>query len=153
MGRSLKPSTPFAQRLILARGGASRADVARALGCPLETLGNYERGRTFPDQDMLARLKEVLGVSLDWLVTGKGAMQSGGPGFSEPVGLDELFFAQIVDGIVEVLRGLGQAVEAQSVARLAACWYNDLIATCASADERILGLRVMLRQLTRQGPL
>lgn len=151
MGRSLKPSTPFAQRLIQARGGASRADVARALGCPLETLGNYERGRTFPDQDMLGRMKAVLGVSLDWLITGEGTMRSGCPSPTEAAALDERFFAQIVDGIIDVLRGLGQPAEARAVVVQAASWYNDLVATCDTADERVLGLRVMLRRLSRQG--
>lgn len=151
MGRSLKPSTPFAQRLIQARGEASRTDIAKALGCPLETLGNYERGRTFPDQEMLGRLRKVLGVSLDWLITGDGAMRCGYPAPLATEGLDERFFVQIVGGIVDVLHGLGQPAEAEAVAILAASWYNDLIATCHSADERILGLRVMLRRLSRQG--
>ncbi|MGE4281815.1 MAG: helix-turn-helix domain-containing protein [Magnetospirillum sp.] len=151
MGRTLKPSTPFAQRLIQARGKASRADIARALCCPLETLGNYERGRTFPDQEMLGRLKEVLGVSLDWLITGKGAMRGDGPESNDRDGLDEGFFTQIVDGIVDALRGLGQPAEARAVAMQAATWYNDLKATCGTDDERMLGLRVMLRRLSRQG--
>ena len=138
----------MARRLIEARGAMSRAETAKALGCPLETLGNYERGRTFPDQAMLGRLKAVLGVSLDWLLTGEGGGQAAASAPSLP--LDEVFFAQIADGIVTALAGRGQAVDALAVAVMAASWYNDLVASCSSAEERVVGLRVMLRRLSRQ---
>ena len=71
MSRKLKPATPFAERLVQARGDRSRQEVAEALGCPVSTLANYEQGRTFPDQPMLAKMRDVLGVSLDWLLTGE----------------------------------------------------------------------------------
>lgn len=39
-----------------------------------DTLGGYERGDTFPDQDFLARYKRDFSVNLNWLLTGEGDM-------------------------------------------------------------------------------
>ena len=39
-----------------------------------DTLGGYERGDTFPDQDFLARYKLEFSVNLGWLFTGEGPM-------------------------------------------------------------------------------
>jgi len=75
MPRKLKPSTPFGERMIQARGKLSRHALAELLDCPPNTLGNWERGRTFPDRDVLVRIRDVLGISLDWLLTGEGTMR------------------------------------------------------------------------------
>lgn len=69
---------------------------------------------------------------------------------AQNAGLDEAFYAQIIDGLIEAMRGLGLGIEVRAVATLAASWYNDLIVTCTSDEERSLGLRLMLRQFCRQ---
>lgn len=142
MGRQPKPTTPFAQRLIAARGAVSRAEIAAALGCPVETLGNYERGRTFPDRDMLLRLRAVLGVSLDWLLSGEG--DAGGAGAAA---IDVPFLAEVADEVAAWLSEQGEATDLVRVVALAATWYNDLVATCHDDDQRRVGLRVMRRRL------
>lgn len=159
MGRTLKPSTPFAQRLILARGKKSRAEVALALGCPVETLGNYERGRTFPDLERLRRLRQVLGVSLDWLLTGEGESWGGRVGGGQsppsvsaeqaPYPVDEEILCWISDEIIALALGIGRSVTTAQVVALAAAWYNDLLFVCHSPEERVIGLRVMLQNLRR----
>lgn len=39
-----------------------------------DTLGGYERGDTFADQEFLTRYKREFSVNLDWLITGEGEM-------------------------------------------------------------------------------
>lgn len=41
----------------------TQADVAEALGCELETISRYERGKSIPDSEQLLNLAIFLGVS------------------------------------------------------------------------------------------
>ncbi|AUN31277.1 helix-turn-helix domain-containing protein [Niveispirillum cyanobacteriorum] len=75
MARPLKPETAFAARLIEARLPIERDEFAQLLGVPKTTLGNWERGRAFPPEDMLRAIRQQTGVSLDWLITGEGEMR------------------------------------------------------------------------------
>lgn len=75
MARPLRPQNPFAERLIQARGEMSRVEVTQKLGVNIETLGGYERGKNAPPYSFLADIKDLYGVSLDWLITGKGEMR------------------------------------------------------------------------------
>jgi len=47
-----------------------QADFARALGVSQSQLSKYERGESEPPLDVLMRLCEKYGKSLDWLVKG-----------------------------------------------------------------------------------
>lgn len=64
-------------RLRAARGDRTQADVCRAASAhhtrPLYTseLSDYERGRKWPRIPLLRALALALGVSIDWLITGK----------------------------------------------------------------------------------
>lgn len=75
MARPLKPETAFAARLIEARLPTERDEFAQLLGVPKTTLGNWERGRAFPPEEMLLAIREQTGVSLDWLIAGIGEMR------------------------------------------------------------------------------
>lgn len=57
-------------------GFKERKAFAGHLQMNSETLGGYERGDTFPDQDFLTRYKKEFSVNLDWLITGEGTMFS-----------------------------------------------------------------------------
>ena len=75
MARPSVARTPFAQRLTAVRealGHKERKGFAGVLGINPETLGGYERGDTFPDQDFLRRYRHEFSVNLDWLITGEG---------------------------------------------------------------------------------
>lgn len=149
MGRTLKPSTPFAQRLIEARGAVSRVELAEVLGCPVETLGNYERGRTFPDLAMLGRLRRALGVSLDWLLTGEGSMRGIRDEGRSTYPLDERLLRQIAEEIVLLFEAEQRSLSPVDLVIMVAAWYNDLTVACRSVEEQAVGLRVMLQRLRR----
>ncbi len=146
MARKLKPATPFAERLVQARGERTRPEVAEALGIPVSTLANYEQGRTFPDQETLAKMKEVLGVSLDWLVTGEEGER---PAEATPSDFDETLLDRIANEIAEVYRAENARIFPLQLVNLAGRWYADLVAACATPEERSAGLKAMLQQLRR----
>lgn len=46
----------------------SQEDAARLIGVSVDTLSNYERGKTFPDVVTLKRIEKVYGVSYNHLI-------------------------------------------------------------------------------------
>ena len=53
--------------------GLSQAELARRLHISASAVGMYEQGRREPSLDIIVALAEVLGVSTDFLLTGKTA--------------------------------------------------------------------------------
>lgn len=165
MARPLKPTTPFGERLIQARGARSRDEVATEIGCPADTLGTYERGRAWPGQTTLIRIAEVLRVSLDWLITGKGEMRPLTPeavkarldeleaaGHIRPMpgpAVDEELLARVGEEIVELYRQENGRISQRQLARLQAQFYSDLVAAYDDPAERLVGLKGMIQQLRR----
>lgn len=63
----------FAERLKLLRevcGYGSQQTFADALGIEKGTLGQYERGRSYPKPDVLGRIRQLTGATIDWLYLG-----------------------------------------------------------------------------------
>lgn len=46
----------------------SQEDAASLIGVSVDTLSNYERGKTFPDVVTLKRIEKVYGVSYNQLI-------------------------------------------------------------------------------------
>lgn len=46
----------------------SQEEAAEQIGVSVDTLSNYERGKTFPDVKTLKRIEEVYGVSYNQLI-------------------------------------------------------------------------------------
>lgn len=64
----------FGQRLREVRGfKVSQEEFARRIGVSQGQLSRYERGLMMPAADVLVRIKEEFGVSIDWLLTGEDA--------------------------------------------------------------------------------
>lgn len=53
-----------------ARGirGLKQSEAAKMIGVSPDTLGNYERGKSYPDIPVLRKIEEVYGVSYDQLI-------------------------------------------------------------------------------------
>lgn len=48
--------------------GLKQQEAAEKIGISVDTLSNYERGKSYPDIPTLRRIEEVYGVSYDELI-------------------------------------------------------------------------------------
>ena len=48
--------------------GMTQAEAARKIGVNTDTLGNYERGKSYPDIPVLRKIEEVYGVPYNRLI-------------------------------------------------------------------------------------
>ena len=48
--------------------GMTQSAAAKKIGITEDTLGNYERGRTYPDIPVLRKIEEVYDVNYDQLI-------------------------------------------------------------------------------------
>lgn len=48
--------------------GLKQSEAAELIGVSTDTLGNYERGKSYPDIPVLRRIEKVYGVSYDKLI-------------------------------------------------------------------------------------
>jgi len=91
-------------RLKQLRGGQSQSDFSGMIGVPFRTYQRYESGERIPKGDVLDRIAQATGRSVDWLLTG-------GPTrdidrvteFQVPYGLDP-----ITKKIVSLLRNMDE---------------------------------------------
>lgn len=56
--------------------GWSQAELARRLNISASTVGMYEQGRREPPLSILVNMAGILGVSIDYLLTGKHLSQT-----------------------------------------------------------------------------
>lgn len=73
------PDPAFGARLGAARrqAGLTQRELAQRAGVTLNSIWRYETGRRPEDYDVLSRLGEAVGVSVDFLLRGGGAMSAG----------------------------------------------------------------------------
>ncbi len=48
--------------------GLTQEEAAPLIGVSVDTLGNYERGKSYPDVPILRKIEEVYGVPYDRLI-------------------------------------------------------------------------------------
>ena len=58
------------ERIRKVRGEMSQAAFAAKIGINKNLLGKYERGESIPGGEILAQMRDALGISVDWLLTG-----------------------------------------------------------------------------------
>lgn len=66
------PDIPSGMRLSLKTArelkGLKQSEAAKLIGISKDTLGNYERGKSYPDIPILRKIEETYGVSYDRLI-------------------------------------------------------------------------------------
>ena len=63
-------------RIRFARGKTSQEAFAKTLQISKGSLGFYERDENLPNSDVILKICSITGVSLVWLMTGTGPMES-----------------------------------------------------------------------------
>lgn len=48
--------------------GLKQSEAAEKIGISTDTLGNYERGKSYPDIPVLRKIEEVYGIPYDRLI-------------------------------------------------------------------------------------
>ena len=61
----------FAERVKALRGNQTQREFAAVVGVPSSNVNRYEAG-TFPSYPFLRQIATKMGVSLNWLVLGRG---------------------------------------------------------------------------------
>ena len=59
-------------REVRRRHGLTQIEFAERLGVPQKKISDVERGRTAPNPEFLLAVRNAMGVTIDWLLTGKG---------------------------------------------------------------------------------
>ena len=71
-GVSKMPAIPNGMKLTLKMArelkGLKQTEAASMIGVSTDTLGNYERGKSYPDIPILRKIEEVYGVSYDRII-------------------------------------------------------------------------------------
>ncbi|MGD9561768.1 MAG: helix-turn-helix domain-containing protein [Pyrinomonadaceae bacterium] len=96
----------FAERLKRAFDDATMAEIARQLDVPHATIRNYFHGR-MPAPEVLIKIATRTGISLNWLLTGKGPVYMAG---ERPVDLDRLLEDRVVMIVQRMLSERGVSV-------------------------------------------
>ena len=74
MSISLYDAVPILERAKKALAVKSDADLSRELGVTTATMSGYKKRRSLPMEQCI-KIAEQTGVSLDWLILGKGGVQ------------------------------------------------------------------------------
>lgn len=69
-------NSEYVERLNIAFDNERMSDVARLLDIPHATVRNYYQGR-LPASEVLVKIANKTGISLNWLLTGKGDQYTG----------------------------------------------------------------------------
>lgn len=133
----------------------TKKSAAEVAGVDPDQLTNYERARSKPPFEVVARLARAQRVGLEWLATGQGPMRLGGAGEQDgpqlpsPLPADEDLMSDLVDGISRIHKEMGGCIDPAELGRLAAREHNIIVASTEDAAERQVGVRMSLERLRR----
>lgn len=96
-------NTEFTERLKQAFDNATMAEIARRIDVPHATIRNYFQGR-MPAPDVLIKIADNTGVSLNWLLSGTGPRFLAG---ERPVDLDRMLEERVVSIVQRLLSERG----------------------------------------------
>lgn len=120
----------FTSRLQKVFNYASMAEVARQLKIPHATVRNYFKEDRLPATEVLIKIADVTGVSLSWLLLGRGEMYAGQ---LPPIGIGRFLEEKIVEIVdkrfaehgFEILEEKGRTVMVDDFDLAAALGRND----------------------------
>ncbi len=131
-------------------GRRSAYNVAEAIGVAASTIKNWRAGKSEPSVSNLAALAEFLGVSLEWLATGRGASRGDGPASAAAAGaVDAVLLAQLIDGIAAIYRRHRVELPPAQQARVAAARYAEVVSVSIDPVERRGAFKMALHQIER----
>ena len=133
----------FRERLNKVFNHASMADVARKLKIPHATVRNYYFGR-LPATEVLIKIANETGVSLNWLLLGQGEMYGGE---RPPIGIGQFLEERIAELIEQKIAG-----HAQPVAELGTIDAFDVEAALKRSDDPQIVMSEWLRHEGREFP-
>lgn len=131
----------FHARLAEVIGAEEPFAWAKRAGIPSATFDRIWNGRTIPKSDHLIRIAEFSGVTLDWLVLGKGEANS------PPSTTDHRLLGRLVDGIAKVFKEAGQAAALHQMTERAALYHDRIVAQVADPDDRLVEAGAVLAEL------
>lgn len=136
-------TSPFAQRLqALADKARSVTAFAAQCGVPQRTMHSWVKGEREPRVSDIALISERTGVSLEWLVSGKGLMQltdaanpeargstaacttSSGDVSDQPLPLNQEVLESVITGLELALQQLGKTLDPEEKARVVTTLYS-----------------------------
>lgn len=122
-------------------------DLARITAIPRRTLESYLTGDSEPKAGRLAAIAEATGVTLDWLVRGKGPMRLGqdAPAPAAPAAMaeaaapstDARLMGRLVEKILAVYKEMGVAIAIHQATERAAREHDRIVAAVADPDDRL----------------
>lgn len=150
-----EPKTLLGKRLRDVRrhfGEEDRELFAARLGFSKAALAYYERGERAPDSNVLAAYRDVLGVNVNWLLSGGGAMLDD-PAKAPPQTVDPFLLEKLAKLASAIYRDAGIKLPGERITVEAAALYNDLVAivgNVADAEEIDATLPLLRHKLTKR---
>jgi transcriptional regulator with XRE-family HTH domain len=143
----------LADRIRLIADRVGRAGLSRVAGVSEAQIFRYISRENEPKVSVLLRLAEAAGVRVEWLATGKGAMEADGAGDASE--LDEELLIRILAGLDAVCDERGIELQPDARARFSVAIYRQVMATISDGEDReamvdavIDGIRPLLDGVT-----
>jgi len=138
------------------RARLSQADFSAKIGVHKDLLGKYERDQSTPGGETLSRMREVLGVDINWLLTGDGEMFPARGAPDEPAlkaastPIDDDLYGRVTEAVSTAYRECGYTATLYQVAAEAARIAADLTEMGLSPEERSGAIKGAVAQLRRR---
>lgn len=137
----IEAKTPLGARLRDVRrhfDDQDRDEFSARLGFSKASLAYYERGERSPDSNVLAAYRDVLGVNVNWLLSGEGEVFEDAlkaPQAPTPV-LSEWLLDELGKIVVREHKTASVALTAEKVAPEAGALYNELLGMVRDINDR-----------------
>ena len=66
--KRILPETRMTLKMAREISGYTQKEAAALIGVRADTLGNYEKGKTYPDIPILRKIEEVYGITYDRII-------------------------------------------------------------------------------------